>query len=188
VFGPEPQETFILAEPPVVATVDESGKTEDWLKTRFAKKLWSLLLASTGRHLRTTNRQRSHPPIKVQQETEPLLSDLQRLCVEHGFRARDTHDAPVPSRALPQRRVGECAERRPHAVCRILSTGLVHEQSEASFVVGRQWGRLVFGEFDRVTPGRPVDEFERNILAVPRYDCSFSSHFRDSRAVAPRRR
>lgn len=90
IFRPEPTETFIIADPPVVATVNHTGRTERWLTSRFASKLRSLVLGSTGRHLRTTNPQIAHRHIVVEQEAEPLLRQLRQLCIDSGFGMRRT--------------------------------------------------------------------------------------------------
>lgn len=101
IFRPEPQDTFILAEPPVVATVSEAGRPETWLKTPFASALRSIVLSPTHRSLRTTHPQVAHPHIAIPQEAEPVLSQIRRLCAERGLATRDSRRAVADETRSP---------------------------------------------------------------------------------------
>jgi hypothetical protein len=89
VFGREPSETFILTDPPVIATVKENGLTETWEKTRFAVALRRIVLGQTTRSLRTTHPQRAHRHIRLDVDGEQLRLDIRRLCNAHGLRPRN---------------------------------------------------------------------------------------------------
>jgi hypothetical protein len=108
VFRPEPRETLVLAKPPVVATVDASGKIETWARTPFASSLRAAVLGATSRSLRSTNEQRAHPHIRLDEPTEPMLSRLRNLCRAHGLRPREDTSSAARSAQTSRSRRGAC--------------------------------------------------------------------------------
>jgi hypothetical protein len=102
-FSAKPNETFVLAAPPIVARVRRNGQLETWLTSGFASRLRRLVLGSTTRALRTRNEQRAHPYIRLSVPVEPLRSQLRSLCKSHGLRARRGRagSVPVPKRRSP---------------------------------------------------------------------------------------
>ena len=68
IFRPELCDTCMLAEPPVVATVNRTGRVEKWGRSRFASDLRQLVLGSTSRCLRTRNPYVAHPHIALKED------------------------------------------------------------------------------------------------------------------------
>lgn len=88
IFHGEPDRTFVVRKPPLIATVANGGRVERWQSTPFALDLKAFLHQYTKRHLRTTNRQRAHPPIVIDTDVDRFLRQLRRLCKRHDLRRR----------------------------------------------------------------------------------------------------
>jgi hypothetical protein len=89
VFSTDPGATLIVGEPPTIASAQGNRARETWERTPIADALRSLLLAGTGRKLRTTNPSQAHRHIRLDLDTSAVFRQLHRICRTHGLHPRN---------------------------------------------------------------------------------------------------
>ncbi len=89
-FRHEGYDTYIMAQPPVVADAHSPGMEETWQPGALAQDLRKLVLGSTsGRSLRSRNRQQPHRHIVIRNtQVQEWLDRLHELCTEHNLKPR----------------------------------------------------------------------------------------------------